>query len=1013
MFKQFIRIIAVAAGLLSSVGALASPVVALTAPASNTRHLPPAAITLTADASDPVDTIARVDFYAGTTLIGTAASAPYTVQWSEVPTGTYTVTARAVNSRNVSKTSGAIKVIVNTPPTVTLTAPLASDAHVGLANINLAAKVNDADGTITKVQFYRSGTLIGTATTPPYVLTWANAPPGTYRITARATDNLGSVITSEATTITVANPVTVAMTGPATNTRYLPTATIPLGATASDANGTITHVDFYAGATLIGTATTAPYAIEWSHAPVGKHVITARATDSQGLSKTSSAIRVIVNTPPTVSLTAPLATDAHVGLANITLAANVSDNDGTITKVQFYRNGTLIGTATTAPFAVTWANAAPGTYRITARATDDLGSVIISEATTITVANPITVALVAPASKRYLPAATIELAATATGTHGAITQVDFFAGTTLLGSSTSTPYGISWSNVPAGIHSITAKATDSQGLSKTSAAMRIVVDAAPTVALSAPANLARYAAPAVITLAADVADSDGTIAKVQFFNGSTLLATLTAPPYTHDWQAVAKGSYTLRAKATDNLGVVTTSAAVTVQVADNATPVVNLTAPANAATYPAGAPIDLAATATDADGSVAKVEFFDGDTLLGTATQAPYTWRWNGAAAGSHVITAKVTDNAGAQATSANITITVAANVAPTVSMIATPTDATAPATVLLNAAAGDADGSVIRVEFFSGDTLLASVSAPPYVYNWMNVTAGTYTITAKATDDRGAVTVSEPVTVTVTAIPAAAQVYYIDSDHLNTPRVITDATNNIVWQWGNSDPFGGNLPEEDPGNTGNRLEFNLRFPGQYFDKETGLHYNYRRTYDPSIGRYVESDPIGLQGGINTYAYVEGNPIAYYDPRGLQSVSRTLRLPGLPGSSNSQEEINRGAAQELDELARRVGRAAQRALNACLDTISNWFSSENSAPFLPNDPYSPENVDRRRSELRDQLGTGNSDPDSAIPDRGPGRDMGGHDSRGSTPHETGERNVNSNEEHSRRPKGNPTGRQRR
>ncbi|MES2535739.1 MAG: Ig-like domain-containing protein [Pseudomonadota bacterium] len=874
MFKQFIGLIAVTAGLLCAIAANATPVVSLTAPASNTRHLPPAVITLTADASDPVDTIARVDFYAGTTLIGTAASAPYTVQWSEVPTGTYTVTARAVNSRNVSKTSGAIRVIVNTPPVVSLTAPLATDAHVGLASIDLAANVNDADGTITKVQFYRGGILIGTATTAPYVLTWANAPPGTYRITARASDNLGSVITSEATTITVANPVTVAMASPATNTRYLPTATIPLGATASDANGAITQVDFFAGTTLIGSATTAPYAIEWNNAPVGRHVITARATDSQGLSKTSGAIRVIVNTPPVVTLTAPLATDAHVGLANINLAANVSDDDGTITKVQFYRGGTLIGTATTAPYALTWANAPPGTYRITARATDDLGSVITSEATTITVANPITVALVAPASKRYLPLATIELAATATGTHGAITQVDFYAGTALIGSATTAPYGIGWSNVPAGSHAITAKATDSQGLTRISAAMRLVVDTAPTVALSAPANLARYAAPAVIPLAADVADSDGTIAKVQFFNGSTLLATLTTPPFTHDWQAVAKGTYTLRAKATDNLGVVTTSAAVTVQVADNATPVVNLTAPVDAATYPAGAPIELAATATDADGSIKKVEFFDGGTLLGTATQAPYTWRWSGAAAGSHVIMARATDNAGAQTTSAaiTITITVAANIAPTVSMIATPTDATAPATVLLNAAAGDADGSVIRVEFFSGDTLLASVGAPPYVYNWMNVTAGAYLISAKATDDAGAVAVSDPVTVTVTAMPAAAQVYYIDSDHLNTPRVITDATNNIVWQWDNSDPFGGNLPEEDPGNTGRRLEFNLRFPGQYFDRETNLHYNYFRTYDPSAGRYVEPDPIGLAGGLNTYAYVGGNPASYIDPLGLKGL---------------------------------------------------------------------------------------------------------------------------------------------
>ncbi len=398
-----------------------------------------------------------------------------------------------------------------------------------------------------------------------------------------------------------------------------------------------------------------------------------------------------------------------------------------------------------------------------------------------------------------------------------------------------------------------------------------------------------------------MADSDGTIAKVQFFNGSTLLATVTAPPYTHDWQGVARGSYTLRAKATDNLGVVTTSTAVTVQVADNATPAVNLTVPVNAATYLAGAPIELAATATDADGSVAKVEFFDGDTLLGSATQAPYTWRWRGAAAGSHVITARATDNAGSQATSAAITITVAANVAPTVSMIATPTDATAPATVLLNAAAGDADGSVMKVEFFSGDTLLASVSAPPYVYNWMNVTAGAYTITAKATDDRGAVTVSEPVTVTVSAMPAAAQVYYVDSDHLNTPRVITDANNNIVWQWDNSDPFGGNLPEEDPGNTGNRLEFNLRFPGQYFDKETNLHYNYFRTYDPSLGRYVESDPIGLKGGINTYGYVFGNPISLNDPKGLQTrISRAAVSPG----SLTPAQIE--AARDIDRLGERL-----------------------------------------------------------------------------------------------------------
>src|SRR5205807_8886365 len=87
-------------------------------------------------------------------------------------------------------------------------------------------------------------------------------------------------------------------------------------------------------------------------------------------------------------------------------------------------------------------------------------------------------------------------------------------------------------------------------------------------------------------------------------------------------------------------------------------------------------------------------------------------------------------------------------------------------------------------------------------------------------------------------------------ADHLNTPRLIADQNQRTVWRWDQDEPFGVNVPDENPSSLG-AFEFPLRSPGQYFDKETNLAYNLRRDYDAGLGRYVQSDPIGLRGGIN------------------------------------------------------------------------------------------------------------------------------------------------------------------
>ena len=110
------------------------------------------------------------------------------------------------------------------------------------------------------------------------------------------------------------------------------------------------------------------------------------------------------------------------------------------------------------------------------------------------------------------------------------------------------------------------------------------------------------------------------------------------------------------------------------------------------------------------------------------------------------------------------------------------------------------------------------------------------------------------------------AGTYYYHSDQLNTPQLMTNSTQAVVWK-ADYEPFG------EVNIVTNTIENNLRFPGQYYDSETGNHYNYFRDYNPDKGRYLESDPIGLRGGVNTYTYVNSDPLGNKDPLGLAATT--------------------------------------------------------------------------------------------------------------------------------------------
>lgn len=145
---------------------------------------------------------------------------------------------------------------------------------------------------------------------------------------------------------------------------------------------------------------------------------------------------------------------------------------------------------------------------------------------------------------------------------------------------------------------------------------------------------------------------------------------------------------------------------------------------------------------------------------------------------------------------------------------------------------------------------------------------------------------------------------YYIETDHLGTPRqVVKPATNTVVWNWDFlQNTFGNSAPNQDPDGDSVQFVLGMRFPGQYFDVETGLDYNYLRDYDSHVGRYLESDPIGLAGGIHTYAYALGNPIALMDQMGLQQQSVPICRALKPGETANTPPGNSGHLKCDDEV---------------------------------------------------------------------------------------------------------------
>jgi hypothetical protein len=541
---------------------ITAPAVALVQPTEGS--VVQGAVTLEASATDDRG-VSKVDFFSGTTLLGSGTTAPFSITWDTgaLLNGGYTVSAKAYDAAGNAGTSSAVTVSVSNPGNASydpaLKAPRCSTVSskcdsLTLVNgrgnagpeLNAPNTINNSCGdgvlgtyptihAIDRIRVVRAdGTALAAgkkvrievdvrtpssgrtmhlysaanATSPQWthVATIDPIGPGAQTFTAEYLLPSGSLQAVRASFGGNTSPTpcrsiyssddqddlvfavgqeadgiapTVALTSPAEGSTVAGTVTISASA---DDNFGVTKVEFYAGSTLAGTDTSAPYSVNWyaQPKPDGTYTLLAKAYDAAGNSSTSQVAVTLDNDTdaPSVTLTSPQSGETVSGV--VVLTASASDDRG-VSRVDFYRGTSRIGSDFSAPYSYNWnvTTLAQGPYTLSAKAIDAAGNVGTSQAVTVTVGPDTTAPTVSITSpyNGYTARGTVTIYALASDTYG-VTKVEFWVDDTLITTDTAASYSASWNSlsVPDGSHVLKAKAYDAAGNVGTSAQVTVTVD---------------------------------------------------------------------------------------------------------------------------------------------------------------------------------------------------------------------------------------------------------------------------------------------------------------------------------------------------------------------------------------------------------------------------------------------------------------------------------------------------------------------------------------------------------
>lgn len=631
-----------------------APTVQIESPGSNAVLYPPANVTITAVAADADGTVARVEFFRAGTLLGALTSAPFTMVWSNVPPGEHTVTVRAMDNFGAAATATTFFQVASVPnaiATVRFDPPAIPGGSRSIAELfeqgfafSCGNRMGHTDSSVSPNR-PQSGSaylqfLIGSV---PLIITHTRQTPF----------SLISADLAEYSTL-FATPREIVFQG-------------------WREDGTAVSQTFITDGIIDGVGVLEDFQT-FAFAPEFAGLVRVEVwTDLYSLEN----FRIAADFPdaPTVRVVAPL-DQTGVAPLDVVFAASVLASTGNVTRVDFVVDGSFVGSAFDIPFRLSWPFLALGTHTVTARAFNDLGLEVTSDPVTFQITAKPVVTLIAPINGAIVtigePAT---LQAQAVDEDGTIAEVIYFDGTNILGTVTSAPFWLTWSNFAAGPHSLHALAIDNLGVAGVSAPIQVLANIPPSVSLTSPSNHLVLQPGAIIHFSAVAQDADGSISFVEFYLGTNLVGCVLTPPYELDWVSTGTGPFCATAVAVDNHG-----AARSDRMAGrvNQSPSATILLPTPSSAFIAPAAIQISGFAQDNDGRVRTIFVSAGAGFTarfdvaetgaapvpdcnsvepGTPHQVPFTCVWTNVPPGLHTIRAYAVDSDGASSAITETTV--------------------------------------------------------------------------------------------------------------------------------------------------------------------------------------------------------------------------------------------------------------------------------------------------------------------------------------------------------------------